>query len=272
MAVQDFECQIARAQIGRYLQGDALSTEAVNQLETHIARCPGCKEAVTSKRKALQAMLGWSPEGETGAQTAVVEHSSPRQAEATVRDKAAAQLKGAIAVTKKPGQGSMWKPLALSAALAGILIAMSYMTRGNTSVLGGKVSEALPSSTTITPPAPVATEPAVVDAGTISSEASKAPITTVQSGAPTPESIGGEANSASESEPNVQVPSPAPAIQTAPAKPASPIVRKPNAPSVRVRRSAPRKTTKPNAIKPDAQSAPRNNSIRVYDEDGNPIR
>jgi hypothetical protein len=52
MSVKNLECQIAKAQIGRYLAGDALSSEAVGQLEEHIAECDECQSR--SERQASE--------------------------------------------------------------------------------------------------------------------------------------------------------------------------------------------------------------------------
>ena len=109
MAVQDFECQIARAQIGRYLQGDALSSEALDQLEDHIAECPGCKAVLTERRKALQEMLGWK--GEDAPKTAVVQ--DPRPQPKNLQNKALAQLQQALTSSKTTDgkKTAMWKLL-----------------------------------------------------------------------------------------------------------------------------------------------------------------
>lgn len=58
MAITDFECAIAKSQIGRYVAGDQFSDEAVRQLESHIAACPSCKGVIAQRRKDLMSMLG----------------------------------------------------------------------------------------------------------------------------------------------------------------------------------------------------------------------
>src|SRR5579862_9052738 len=65
MQLQNFECQIAKAQIGRFVAGDLLSDEALRQLEAHLACCPGCKNNLAERRVALQAML--TPDEAIGA-------------------------------------------------------------------------------------------------------------------------------------------------------------------------------------------------------------
>ena len=58
MPVTEFECQIARGQIGRYLGGGPISAEAMKGLEEHLAECPGCKAVVAERRAALLGQLG----------------------------------------------------------------------------------------------------------------------------------------------------------------------------------------------------------------------
>src|SRR5450432_4217831 len=57
MQVQNIECQIARAQLGRYIAGDGMASEAVTQLEAHIAKCPDCKAIMQAKQKDLEAAV-----------------------------------------------------------------------------------------------------------------------------------------------------------------------------------------------------------------------
>src|SRR4051794_23286485 len=58
MPVTDFECQIARGQIGRYLGGGLLSPQAMTGLEEHLAECPGCKALVAERRASLVGRRG----------------------------------------------------------------------------------------------------------------------------------------------------------------------------------------------------------------------
>lgn len=58
MPVSSFECQIARGQIGRYLDGGVLSPQAMKGLEEHLAECPDCKALVARRRTELLGQLG----------------------------------------------------------------------------------------------------------------------------------------------------------------------------------------------------------------------
>ncbi|MEQ1824151.1 MAG: zf-HC2 domain-containing protein, partial [Fimbriimonadaceae bacterium] len=57
MSVQNIECRIAQAQMGRYLGGLGLSEEAVSQLESHIRACPECSGALRLRRIELEAVV-----------------------------------------------------------------------------------------------------------------------------------------------------------------------------------------------------------------------
>ncbi len=182
MQVQNIECQIAQAQLGRYLAGEGMAGEAVRQLEAHVAKCPDCKIILEGKRSALVATL----EG-TGPKlvTAVTSKASPsvdprssasRLAQALVAKAAEASTPPAPAavVVDRAKPVINWKPIAYASALAAVLIGMSYL--GKADLLGSKASASLPersadpqpqaspsakptaSPVPVSSPAPVATE------------------------------------------------------------------------------------------------------------------
>ena len=57
MSVTDFECAIAKSQIGRYVSGENLAPEIARQLESHINNCSRCKELLQEKKNSLEAMI-----------------------------------------------------------------------------------------------------------------------------------------------------------------------------------------------------------------------
>jgi hypothetical protein len=57
MSVTDFECAIAKSQIGRYIAGDNLEPEIARQLESHINNCARCKELLQEKKSSLEAII-----------------------------------------------------------------------------------------------------------------------------------------------------------------------------------------------------------------------
>jgi hypothetical protein len=176
MSVENIECQIAKAQIGRYITGDALSPEAVEQLEAHIADCRDCKEQLALRRQSLMSMLGASTAGDLPAQ-AVVQVPTARtsvadalraaaadkverlrvkpQTPAAPSDQSAPAKSGGPAQKAAPsavqrlatGSAPSWKPIAYSVALAAALIAMSLVAQNPTSLLGARAAEALPAAT-----------------------------------------------------------------------------------------------------------------------------
>ena len=64
MSVTDFECAIAKSQIGRYIAGDNLAPEVARQLENHIDNCPRCKQLLQEKKNSLEAMIGSTMDSE----------------------------------------------------------------------------------------------------------------------------------------------------------------------------------------------------------------
>lgn len=132
MQLQNIECQIAKGQIGRYLAGDPLSDEAVGQLEAHIAGCDECRAYVAHRKAALQEMLqGESPE--------------PISKRAGILDLIRKQMTSrgvvqAVAQAAPSSKSSVAKPLVFSAALALVLIGMSYLSKNLGSITGPKVA------------------------------------------------------------------------------------------------------------------------------------
>ncbi len=64
MSVTDFECAIAKSQIGRYIAGDNLAPEIARQLESHIDNCARCKQLLQEKKDSLEAMISDSDDSD----------------------------------------------------------------------------------------------------------------------------------------------------------------------------------------------------------------
>jgi hypothetical protein len=158
MQVKNIECQIAQAQLGRYLAGEGMAGEAVRQLEIHLAKCVDCKRVLDEKRRALLATLEGAS---TNSHPAPVEPAVPsrsetneepprtsasRLAQAILAKSAVAQAPSAPASVApsapKSWMASNWKTLALAGALAAVLIATSILSKGD--ILGPRASAALP--------------------------------------------------------------------------------------------------------------------------------
>ncbi len=204
MQVENIECQIAQAQIGNFLAGSGLSQEAMEQLEEHIAGCPGCKDVLSERRSELRALL-------TKPKAVVDFEKIAQEAEATkaksistaLRKKSLQQMLepatepvreeplAVVAPTepepkpkaaKKPSQ---WKPLAYSLALAAVLVGMSTFSDNIAQLFGPKLS----ASTTLGPAA--ATEqgakPAAVETPTENGASTLSPTVVAQNETTTPE-------------------------------------------------------------------------------------
>ena len=156
MQLQNFECQIAKAQIGRFVAGDTLSDEALHQLEAHISKCPDCQKSLAERRAALQEMLAPEEQVKQPATRTKLDISE------LIKSKLkSGQPVQAAVQTANPKASSFTKPALYTLALAAVLIGMSYMSRNMDSVLGPKAA-ATPK------PEPQATNTAVRNAPTSS--------------------------------------------------------------------------------------------------------
>lgn len=57
MKAANFECQIARGQLNRYLSGEHLQSETLRQLGAHVGECLECQDYLEKRRDSLQKML-----------------------------------------------------------------------------------------------------------------------------------------------------------------------------------------------------------------------
>jgi hypothetical protein len=190
MQVQNIECQIARAQLGRYLAGDGMAGEAVSQLEAHIAKCPDCKAAMQAKRASLEAALTTStPKSHPAhsakpSRTTGLNPSASRLAQALMAKAAAVEIapptppKVAPTAAAAPAPAAKpvaWKPIVYSGALAIVLIGMSYLSKND--LLGTKAGTGLPEKAPVTSAAPKATpSPAPVATPSPAPNPSAAPV------------------------------------------------------------------------------------------------
>lgn len=140
MQVQNFECQIAKAQIGRYVGGDKLSDDTIEQLEAHISKCPDCKQNLAERRTALQAMLSLGSE-----ETAPHQGDAPKvkfDLASFIRSKVQSrQTAQAVVQTDGAKPVSFTKPALYSLALGAVLIGMSYASKNLGSVFGPTAAE-----------------------------------------------------------------------------------------------------------------------------------
>lgn len=166
MATRNLECQIAQLQIGRYLNGDPLSADALVSLEGHISECPGCAADLRLRKIALQANL---PTVETvPASPASAPHPAPSAAGPRIldllREKSAAPTHAVVEVpTAAPAPITIELPdeepearremnpatrraIAYGLGLVAVLLFMSTIGRDPTRYLGQRANAALPVS------------------------------------------------------------------------------------------------------------------------------
>ena len=160
MQVANIECQIAQAQLRRYLTGEEMPNSIVNDLETHLRHCPDCMAAAQTLRESLKGVLQAKITGKPvpsvelpkatlrASVTEVREDEAPAkavvQAPADILDAPDSQFKPKRTVSK-----SQVRTLLYSSALAAILILMSTVFKDPTKLFGPRAS----SVKTDTPPA-----------------------------------------------------------------------------------------------------------------------
>lgn len=143
MQLQNFECQIAKAQIGRFLAGDGLSEETVEQLEAHIAKCRDCKENLAERKIVLQATLSSSEQAQP---TQKAKFDLADFVKSKIQSKQPVHAAVQAPATK---QGNLTKPAVYSLALGVVLIGMSYASKNVGSIFGPTVA----AGTVVNPPA-----------------------------------------------------------------------------------------------------------------------
>lgn len=119
MQTRNLECQLAMAQLKRYLSGAKLSDEAMEALESHVVECPACQLAVQAQRAQNEPTTPTTP-----LTQAVVQTPAP------------------TGQSGKPILGGHLKTLGLSLGLAIILIAMSMIANDPTKLFGDRLQSA----------------------------------------------------------------------------------------------------------------------------------
>lgn len=158
MPVETIECQIVQGQLGRYLSGDPLPTEAVRELERHIGGCPICRAEVATRRATLHALLGVAPTPEASEANPLLDLLRQRSSSTeTVPTHAVtphlSEPAPSVETDTAPAPRRLFtKPILLSASLAIVLIVMNFLTDGPTDLLGPRADKptATPKTTIIT--------------------------------------------------------------------------------------------------------------------------
>lgn len=192
MPVQEFECQIARGQIGRYLNGEGLSSEGLRQLGAHVADCAECKSFLDQRKAALQGMLGEAVVVAHEPIKPVVEKSPSEALIAQIRARSEVAPQEAPApaaepvATAKAVKPILTKPILLCGALGVVLVGMTYINRNPSGLLGPRASQLVAADTTAKPSASDTVKSATTTSQTPSSTTEKAapPKSTTQAKAP----------------------------------------------------------------------------------------
>lgn len=156
MPSKNIECQLAQGQIGRYLSGDRFSSEAVRQLEAHIADCPECSEMLAARKAAVMAKLG-----EKVPTRAAVHMDTARRVDTAIPASPSTAAMAAVNLLRALNERSeederpvaatttrqlFPKPVLYCGGLALVLLAMSYFSRGALSSLGPTANQAIASA------------------------------------------------------------------------------------------------------------------------------
>lgn len=161
MQVKNIECQIAQAQMRRYLTGEEMPQALVSDLEAHLKNCPECMAQAQSQRESLSGILAAKIMGNSSAPAKseakgsaipnrYVKRPAPeRSAVLTAPTKAAVQTPLDIidtpdelyAAKKKVKKKANYKTVAYSIGLAALLVLMSTVFKDPTALFGAKASE-----------------------------------------------------------------------------------------------------------------------------------
>lgn len=143
MQTENLECQIAQAQMGRYLGGEGLSNEAIAQLEEHIRACGNCKDAIQERRRSLESVLALPTSEEFPALKA-----------SRKIDIKPASMPWVDAIRRVPQQPdtpearrtARWRTPVYAGALIAVLFVMTTLTREPTRVFGDRAIDKLAKS------------------------------------------------------------------------------------------------------------------------------
>ncbi len=143
MLVQTIECQIATVLMKRYLDGDELPQELIEDLEQHLKVCPGCKKILDNEKVSIEDVLDGPQEPKSfidRLRNTFTKTPEPRALVTTHPNEAILAATQTINRSTPPGLAAFKNPkvLVLSAGLAVVVIAMSTILKDPTRLLGPK--------------------------------------------------------------------------------------------------------------------------------------
>lgn len=147
MVVQNIECQLSTVLMKRFLDGDNLPQELLDELEQHLRVCPSCQSIVQNEKVTLEEVLD-GPKAATGISAMMGKLTGkPVTAGGFVTAGPAEALLHASSRTYAPAPGMAAfknpKVLFLSGALAVVLIIMSTILRNPSNLLGPRADSKL---------------------------------------------------------------------------------------------------------------------------------
>lgn len=145
MAVQNIECQIATVLMKRFLDGDNLPQNLLDDLEKHLKVCPTCQAVLNNESADIEEVLDkvTEPKGVSAWVGKLAGQPVTAGGFATAGPGAALmQASYRTQTAPAPGMAVFKNPkvLILSIALAVVLIAMSTLLKNPTQLLGSKAS------------------------------------------------------------------------------------------------------------------------------------
>lgn len=113
MDLANIECQLAQAQMSRYLAGDQLPEDTVVQLEKHVSSCPNCSAAAEEKKISLVEMLAQSqanpvepPEIDVAPEPNIRAQAAPAEDPLALSDDAVAAALRALEEMPEPAEAA----------------------------------------------------------------------------------------------------------------------------------------------------------------------
>jgi hypothetical protein len=148
MAVQNIECQIATVLMKRFLDGDNLPQNLLDDLERHLKACTSCQAILNNETNDIEEILDQKVPAPGMAALFGRKQLQPAMAGGFATTGASEALMNAsyrTQVAPAPGLAVLKNPkvLFLSLALAAVLIVMSTLLKNPTNLLGPKAAKAI---------------------------------------------------------------------------------------------------------------------------------
>jgi len=163
MVVQNIECQLSTVLMKRFLDGDNLPQEVLDDLEKHLRVCPTCQSVIDNEKVSLEEVLDGPANAPSGIAAMMSKltgkHATPGGFAVAGPTEALLHASSKTYAPSAPGMAAFKNPkvLFLSGALAVVLIVMSTVLRNPENLLGPKAA-AVYGQTSEDKPAPTTTE------------------------------------------------------------------------------------------------------------------